>query len=341
MKYRELVARLGVSLASEENRSKAFGPSQVGEVLGLDYDTERWKNWIPQDKSERLIRGLCEILDMKGARNEDWMKVAGKLNHYHPLVQNGKFNRALITHAVSQDRKKDVVIKLEPETGLQVHWWILQLRALRQKGGKIKDPKNHLPARALDLHGDAAGGDTKSKVKGWGVCCLRSGEWMRGTWPKFISTNKKVRGIQFGRKLTLLEGYATLQAAYTWALQGQEQGGMCLNCDNLGFTWAFYNGNSRDELVYTLAKALNDLAYGLGIVIQVYYQTRRTGLGDQVADHLSKGEWKQVETIWPQGVQWEGKTSRVLATWIEKPKVMLDFGRRLLLQIGRGGVSGH
>ena len=113
MKYRELAARLGVSLASEENRSKAFGPRQVGEVLGLDYDTERWKNWIPQDKSDRLIRELCEIMDMKGARNEDWMKVAGKLNHYHLLVQNGKFNRALITHAVSQDRKKDVVIKLE------------------------------------------------------------------------------------------------------------------------------------------------------------------------------------------------------------------------------------
>ena len=91
--------------------------------------------------------------------------------------------------------------------------------------------------------------------------------------------------------------------------------------------------NSRDELAYTLAKALNDLAYGLGIVIQVYYQRRSTRLGDQVTDHLSKGEWKQVETIWPQGVQWEGKTSRVLATWIEKPKVMLDLGRRLLLEL--------
>ena len=81
---------------------------------------------------------------------------------------------------------------------------------------------------------------------------------MRGTWPKFILSNKKVRGIKYGRKLTLLEGYATLQAAYTWAMQGQEQGEMCLNCDNLGFTWAFYNGNSRDELVYILAKALNE-----------------------------------------------------------------------------------
>ena len=93
MKYRALAAKVGVSLASDGNRAKAFGPSTVGEVLGLDYDTERWKNWIP-------------------------------------------------------------------ETGLQVHWWIFNLRALRQKGGKIKDPKINLPARALGLHEDAAGGDT-------------------------------------------------------------------------------------------------------------------------------------------------------------------------------------
>ena len=78
-----------MSLASEDNKSKAFGPSTVGEVLGPDYNSETWRNWIPQDKSKRE---LCEIMDMRGAKNEDWMKISGKLNHYHPLVKNGKFN---------------------------------------------------------------------------------------------------------------------------------------------------------------------------------------------------------------------------------------------------------
>ena len=79
------------------------------------------------------------------------------------------------------------------------------------------DPREHLPARALDVHGDAAGGDTQDKLKGWGVCCLETGEWRRQTWPKFILNNNKVRGIKYGRKLTLLEGYTSLQAAYLWA----------------------------------------------------------------------------------------------------------------------------
>ena len=138
LRYREIAERIGVSLAGEENRSKAFGPSTEGEVLGLDYDTLKWKCWIPKDKSTRLIRELSEILDKGETSNGEWMKVSGKINHYHPLLRNGKFNRALIGHAVKQERKQDVLIALEPETELQVYWWILNLRALRQEGGPIE-----------------------------------------------------------------------------------------------------------------------------------------------------------------------------------------------------------
>ena len=96
VRYREIATRIGVSLAGEENKSKAFGPSTEGEVLGINYDTLRWKCWIPQEKSTRLIRELCEIIERGEASNGGWIRVSGKINHYHPLVLNGKFNRALI-----------------------------------------------------------------------------------------------------------------------------------------------------------------------------------------------------------------------------------------------------
>ena len=43
-----------------------------------DYSSD---STIPHDKSVRLIviRELGEILEVRGARNWDWMKVAGKL----------------------------------------------------------------------------------------------------------------------------------------------------------------------------------------------------------------------------------------------------------------------
>ena len=122
--------------------------------------------------------------------------------------------------------------------------------------------------------------------------CLKTGEWFRESWPKFILENKKVRGIQYGRKLTLLEGFTSLQAAYTWAKQGQEQGGRSLNCDNIGFYWAFRNGSSKDDMVYTISKALNALADGLGIVIQVSLPKKENWAGGPGGGPFEQGRIK-------------------------------------------------
>ena len=88
----------------------------------------------------------------------------------------------------------------------------MNLRALSYEGARIRDVKNHLGARALDINGDAVGGATSSKVNGWGICCVKTGQWLRGTWPRFILGNKRKRGIQYGRKLSLLEGFVTVQS---------------------------------------------------------------------------------------------------------------------------------
>ena len=115
---------------------------------------------------------------------------------------------------------------------------------------------------------------------------MKLGQWLRGTWPRFILSNKPKNGVRYGRKLSLLEGFARVQSAFTLAKEGQEQGGMNMGCDNVGLIWAYNTGSSKDELVYTLAKCLNDLAEVLGIPIQFFHQRRRTDFGDPVADHL-------------------------------------------------------
>ena len=79
--YRAIAVRIGVSLASEQNKAKAFGLITSGEVLGLNYDTLAWTTWIPEDKSTRLIREILKVIEDGEASNEDWMKIGGKLNH--------------------------------------------------------------------------------------------------------------------------------------------------------------------------------------------------------------------------------------------------------------------
>ena len=56
-------------------------------------------------------------------------------------------------------------------------------------------------------------------------------------------------------------------------------------------------------------------------------------LGDQIVDLMSKGESRQVESIWPQGVRWSGRPSDELRKWIERPRVMMDLGRILLIEL--------
>ena len=40
-----------------------------------------------------------------------------------------------------------------------------------------------------------------------------------------------------------------------------------------------------------------------------------------------------MESLWPEGVRWTWKPSKELRIWIEKPRVMLDLGRRLLVDL--------
>ena len=40
-----------------------------------------------------------------------------------------------------------------------------------------------------------------------------------------------------------------------------------------------------------------------------------------------------MEALGPEGVEWSGEESEVLKTWIGKPKVMVDLGRRLLEEL--------
>ena len=329
--YRKIAEEIGVSLAGEENPSKAFGPSIQGEILGLMYNSVDWTWWIPKDKSDRLIMELKEVFEEGKAENQELMKIAGKVQHYHRLV-GGKFERSLIIHSIKNEKPKKAEVFLDKETRKQMLWWILNLQALSYEGNRIMDPLDFFPSRALVLYSDAAGGATKNGMKGWGICNLEKKEWDRDKWPKYIIENYENRGRKWGRKLTLLEGYAALKALVTWGKEAQEANGAALMVDNIGFMYSTRNGSSHDQFVYTIAKCVHDVATGLGIRAKVYHTSRRSDKGEEVSDHLSKNEIKEMERIWPEGQRIKGKGS-VLERWIKEPRIMTDLGRRVLMEI--------
>ena len=292
--YRAIAEEIGVQLAPEDDPAKAFPPQECGEILGIEYNgTER--TWIiPEAKGLRILAALGDAIRTRSIRNDAALSLAGKLNHYSGMV-HGKFNRCLIIHLGNVERADDHVVCINKQAMVCLVWWLLQLRVLQGCGGrKIPIPEDYLVSTALVINTDAAGGASSKEDQGWGVVNLSTMEWARGSWPKFILKNSVHMGAQWGRRLSVLEGFTGVLSVPLWAREIQEAGGAALMIDNLGFVFANTSGCSTDEVIWTLSKCLATLAEGLGVQIRVFHTGRRTSLGDKVADDLSKGKVGQV-----------------------------------------------
>ena len=326
--YRKIAKEIGVELASEDDPSKAFPPKQKGEILGILYDGQNWTWQMPNDKGLRLMVQIGEAIRSGYIKNGDAVSLAGKINHYSNMV-NGKFNRCLLVHLGNADERDEKVIKIGNQAMLSLVWWLLNLKC----AAKIPNPSEFLVSTALPLYSDAAGGDSKLTTQGWGVVNVVGKEWARGSWPKFIIKNSITHGRKWGRRLTFLEGFACLITVPLWAKEIQQAGGAALMCDNIGFMWAYKNGNSRDEYIWTLSKCLESLSEGLGVPIKVFHTRRRTQLGDMVADDLSKNKLDEVQAALPEGKDISCKVSRVLLDWLTKPRVSMELGREILREL--------
>ena len=97
--------------------------------------------------------------------------------------------------------------------------------------------------------------------------------------------------------MSFLEGFTGTLAIPLWAKEIQQAGGAALMIDNLGFVYANEAGCSTDEYVWTLSKCVATLAEGLGVQIKVFHTSRRTSLGDKIADDLSKGKVDLVKPL--------------------------------------------
>ena len=330
--YREIAEEIGVKLAPEDDPSKAFPPSTEGEILGIVYNGKDWTWRIPEGKGIRLLTMIGKALRNCLILNQDASSLAGRINHYATMV-GGKAKRCLILHLHDDSKAPLMEIPIKSQTKICLVWWLLNIRALQKAGRRIPNPSGTLPSTAVTLHSDAAGGDSGKKSQGWGIVNTHNKQWARGDWPRFIRENGWFMGQRWGRKLSLLEGFAAVMSIPVWAAEIQRAGGAAILVDNIGFMWATHNGNSRDEHVWTLVNCLDSLARGLGVGIKVFHTRRRTSLGDQIADDLSKGVVSNLNDSLPGHSDVSYTVSRVLLKWIERPMVKFELGRDVLLEV--------
>ena len=97
--------------------------------------------------------------------------------------------------------------------------------------------------------------------------------------------------------------------------------------------WAHRKGQSKDEWIWRIAKMMEDFCLGVGVKLRLVHTGRRTTVGERVADALSKGDWKEVESEMPGAVDVSGRKSVLLDRWLNDPRVDRDLASRVLREV--------
>ena len=350
--YRAVCSRVGVSLASEADPDKAFAPCTSGLVLGIHYNIKEWVWKIPDEKVSYMMDTLFNILEGKPTTMGECQALAGRLNHYYMMVPGGKWERGWIQRLVDSKAPKGLVVSPSSLAISQARWWIINMATAMGWTG-IPDIRPKTPAACLDIFPDAAGGSDTNIKLGLGGCIKTDTyiHWIYLPWSYRIRTNMKNEdGDKLASKLSMLEAAAGLAtvAANPDLVRNRN---VRVNTDNIGFCDSYNKGSSNCPYTYTICKALFHVCEALNAEVIVRWTPRVSGPGETVADHLSKGKFKEAFAVSFDEDTRANFTAnpsyipRTLISWLENPVKSRLLGQAIIeemadyTQVLRRGVE--
>ena len=204
-----------------------------------------------------------------------------------------------------------------------------------KEGWPIRTLKPEFPNNAVLMHCDAAGGSIGSKNGFGGIVWLQTVErpWVMGTWVDKIQKNERMHwGKEFGKDMSVLEAAAIL--ACLTACRKWLRGRTVLNiCDNAGTVWGWKKGRSNNLFLYTILKAITEVAQGLDINLRLEHANRMTSAGDRVADALSKGDMQRAKKEWGRTRPKPEKVPETVLAWTRQPSISRTLSQDILKEI--------
>ena len=91
MTHRSICARVGVRLAPETDKEKAFSCETAGTVLEVQYNTVTWAWNIDCEKVKCILHMLYDMVESQSVTNGNAMSICGKIVHYAPLFASSKW----------------------------------------------------------------------------------------------------------------------------------------------------------------------------------------------------------------------------------------------------------
>ena len=329
--YQWVAKEIGVQLAPRDDPGKSFAPCHSGVILGVDYDTKAWTWAIPQERLDRILRTLHEVLEADSVELKVLESLVGKILHVRPLVPDGRFYVDKLLKAQAMARERSGSIRITSELRGQLGYWRVMLPVCSGRL-PIPDPDRGLPAWALEVYTDAAGGSLRSPGLGVGAVC--DGWWVYMPWSKCINWGAKdENGKMLGRKLSFLELLGPLLVLAAGAR-------MCANrpvrvwVDNAGSVHIWRKGYSTACSYSTaVARAIAVVARGLGCRVEISKITRCSTPGAEMADALSKGAFGRFLGLWRGPFPEAAVIPRALRGWLESPDVSADLGASILAEL--------
>lgn len=339
--YASVAAQLGIKLAPRDDPEKAFGPSTVGVVFGVRYDTIAWTWAIPPEKLCRLLHNLQEASDSISISQELMMSICGKILDVKALVPGGRFHVDHIIKAAGASQVKSDSCLVSSPLRKQFSFWSLMLRTC-SGAVNIPDPDARLPAWAWEVFTDASGGGfgPDGLRVGRGVGAVALGWWAYLPWSRTICRGPLMDdGRHLNRKMSALElvGPLLVVSAGFQFCKGRP---VKVWVDNAGSVGIWRKGYSTTcALSTTIVKAIATIAAGLGCWFDVVKILRCSNPGADMADALSKADfgrfWATNDSVrfdCPLEPCWVPVN---LVAWLEAPSVDEGLGDRILGEIGQ------
>jgi len=332
--FTEIANFTGIRLAPKDNPDKAFPPSKKGVVFGIAYDTEAWTWHMPQEKMARLVQQIKEALAGDSSHEKEVKSIVGKIIHIKALLPTARFNCDHVMKWLA-DSNTTQYVTTPPACKQQLQFWIDMLLTCNGHMSIPEVPAS-VPADALNVYCDAAGGSMDGIGRGTGGVC--GPLWYFLQWPSHINAgackweNKKV-----GRKLTALEllGPLCITAAAPDAFRRRTA---VFWIDNAGSTAIWNKGYSTHCRMSTcIAKATSTVMAAIGCDATFKKITRCSNTGARLADALSKAEFREFFDIADRAnwglCQEPVRIPTSIRTWIQNPTDDDDLGLKIVKQI--------
>ena len=332
---KELCAKIGVRLAPEGDPEKCFNAATEGVILGLNYDTVKWSWTFCESKIAKIEALLFLVLEQDEMQLRQVESLMGKLNHYWPVIsQRGRWERGFLVYkaADSAHGRKDLMVDVrEPNLKRQVWYWLKNLQLARE-GQPIPDPFPRFKSRPITLFPDAAGASASNLKLGMGGVAwnIDGRPMLMYGWPERL--RRSDLEPSFCHRLTMLEAAAALGTFC--GVVGNMRGKSCVvYTDNIGLAHAWARGHSRCGYVYTLMKAMAEVAFYGNVQLRVSWTRRCSSPGELTADLLSKG--RLAEAVQEAGVREliPMRMSRTLAKWLHNPSIVRELGTAMAEEI--------